>query len=182
MGNTDDVTMPGKEELLKVLSEAVNEVFNSLVFSFTAATIRTDDDTGGEKIEVLDGPSPGEKEHVQASARVCFTGAIDGSVVLRCYAEGAMDIARGLLMMDESEALEVEEIADALGECANMVTGVLKTKALDPVGDFHMTVPEVTTSAPDGVGDTCGVLAYRLSKGLVSMEIWVDEKDAREAA
>lgn len=174
MSETKDHPIPGKSELLDVLKESVQEVFTSMVFTFQEATVRQVLGSDGADLEVIGGAEKEELVHIQTEARVSFKGEIDGCVVLRCCAQGAMDIARGLLMMDESEAIELEEVADALGECANMVTGTVKTKALDPLGDFHMSTPEVIQSVAAIQGDQCGTLAYRLTQGIVSLEIWVD--------
>lgn len=164
--------------LLDVLKESVSEVFNSLVFTFEEAAVKTVEEPEGRRVEVTCETNGTEALHVETEARVDFEGLVNGCVVLRCSAEGAFDIARGLLMMDESEALEVEEVADALGECANMVTGSLKTKALDPKGEFHMSTPTVSNEPRVPVGDPSGSLAYRLSQGLVAVEIWVQGEAA----
>ena len=178
MSDTKDHPLPGKSELLDVLKESVQEVFTSMVFTFQEATVRKVAGSEGADLELVVEDDDEEIVHIQTEARVNFKGEIDGCVVLRCCAQGAMDIARGLLMMDESEAIELEEVADALGECANMVTGSVKTKALDPLGEFHMSTPEVIQAVAEIQGDPCGTLAYRLTQGLVSLEIWVDGPDS----
>lgn len=106
-------------------------------------------------------------------AIVEFRGVIEGHVVLRCTAEGAMNLARGLLMLDDGDtSLSVEEINDALKECANMVTGHVKTKVLDPLGACEMSIPFMG-SVPTGPADAGdGSLLYRLHEGMLSVEIW----------
>ena len=164
-------TMPDSVELLDLLKQAVQEVFTTMVFNFCEAVVRSGGD--GPVVEVEGSDGGRERIAVDCEALVDFHGELDGSVVLRCSTEGAMDIARGLLMMDEGEALEMEEVADALGECANMVTGSLKTKGLDPHGEFLMGTPRVMDSPGERAGHHRGSLAYRLTQGLISVEIWI---------
>ena len=109
--------------------------------------------------------------HVETGHGVDFTGELNGTVAVRCTAEGAMDLARGLLMPEEGETVALEEIEDALGECANLLAGALKTKALDPVGSFKLGLPYKL----DNWGNDGRAVAYNLTKGAVSVEIRLSE-------
>ena len=156
-------TMPKEEELLERLKSSVEDVFQTLVISFREAASQ-----GAENGIALEGDN-GVLEHVDIEQQygVDFTGALSGTVAVRCSADGAMDIARGLLMLEDGDTLEADEIADALGECANMLTGSLKTTALDPLGEFELGLPyAVTDWQSDG-----RAVAYRLTEGAVSIEI-----------
>lgn len=164
--------LPSREELLDVLRESVHEVFSSTVTSFKqAAQVSQQGETA---VALEDENGVRVTASIDLEAAVAFKGSLSGSVVVRCSAQGAMDIARGLLMLDATTSLAVQEIEDALGECANMVSGVLKRRALDPRGTFELGLPEIRR-APKVIGRPGGMLVYQLSEGVVSMELWLDE-------
>jgi CheY-specific phosphatase CheX len=156
--------LPGDAELLAALERAVDEVFSSMVFAFEALAEHRSPVATPEKI--------GVRASFDREAVVEFRGAISGQVVFRCTADGAHDIARGLLMLDDSTALAVEEVNDALKECANMVTGHVKTNVLDPLGKFDLSIPFMKDVGAQVPGPACGALVYRLQQGLVSVELW----------
>jgi len=118
-------------------------------------------------------PEGGLKVDVEAT--VDFFGQPSGSVILRATAEGAVDIARKLLMMEDDESVDLEEVQDALGECANMVTGTLKTRALDPGGSFELSTPRIATRVVVEHEHPAGRLVFQLSQGAVAIEIWLSE-------
>lgn len=173
--------LPTDEALLNVLEQSVSEVFSMMVCSFEAAAVYRRDlsgdrvgESGGVHL-VLQGRRD-DSVHIDREAVVEFRGALEGRVVLRCSADGALDIARGMLMLQGDAMLAIEEVNDALKECANMLTGSLKTKPLDPPGDFKVSIPFINDAHRDPIGPSCGALVYRLQKGLVSLEIWRREK------
>lgn len=157
--------LPADDELMSVLQQSVDELFSTMIAAF-------------EKTAIVK-PAGGSAEvhglaHlcIDLSAIVAFAGHMNGSVVLRCSADGAHDLARGLLMLGEGECLDVSEVKDALGECANMITGSMKTKVLDPRGSFQLGLPQITEGAGAGTGRLTGSLVYKLSKGPIALEIW----------
>jgi CheY-specific phosphatase CheX len=163
--------LPSREELLDVLRESVHEVFSSTVSSFKQATQVVEQ--GERALSIRDDSGNHVTAAIDLEAAVKFTGQLNGAVVVRCSAQGAMDIARGLLMLDANTSLAVPEIEDALGECANMVSGVLKRRALDPRGSFALGLPEIRRTRQEN-GKRGGMLVYQLSEGVVSMELWLD--------
>jgi CheY-specific phosphatase CheX len=161
-----------RETLMKTLQTCVDEVFALMVCSFQE---------GLERVEVVAPREQGrlrlrgqahEAVDVAKQVSIGFEGDASGRVVLRCSDETAERIARGLLMMDESEALELEAVTDALGECANMLAGSLKTKALDPVGRFQLGLPDFSAPRPNGAME--GALVYRVAQGVMSVEVWLE--------
>ena len=163
--------MPSREELLALLRDSVHEVFSATVSSFKEAAQVTEQ--GHHALSIEDENGVRLTAMIDIEAAVEFKGSLSGSVVVRCTAQGAMDIARELLMLDATTSLAVPEIEDALGECANMVSGVLKRRALDPSGEFQLGLPEIRRT-PKASGQPSGKLAYQLSEGVVSMELWLD--------
>ena len=168
------------EELLSALQDAMQEVFTTMVFTICESAVHDmegRDPRSRDQGIAVEGPE-GDKVFTRfdIDAEVDFTGELDGWVILRCSAEGAMDIARGLLMLEEGEALDVAEAADAIGECANMVTGVVKTKMLDPAGQFEISCPKININDPAKVGTRTETLAYKLAHGVVAVEIWIADR------
>jgi len=158
--------LPRDEDLQRLLQESAREAFDTMMAGFMGQVVRNDSSTDAQPAATL----PAVK--VDREVVVDFHGPTNGYFLLRCNAEGAMDIARGLLMMDDCEALKVEEVADALGECANVVAGLLKNKALSPCGEYRMSIPRHCT--PNTTRDSSGSsLLCHLKNGVVSMEVWL---------
>ena len=169
------------EDLVEALQNADQEVFETMVF--TACDPATVDESGLDPGVHVDGhhvdSGTGEAQFTQfeIDAEVGFTGELNGRVLLRCSAEGAMDIARGLLMLGDADAIDIAEAADALGECANMVTGVVKTRMLDPIGHFDLSIPKINSNPQLSGKARAGTLAYKLKQGIIAVEVWVDSTD-----
>lgn len=162
-----------RERLLQTLRTCVDELFSTMVTSFEAATVKTVEAALPREqraIRFQDGPGQ-QSVAVHKQVVIDFDGDAKGQVVLRCSLETADSLTRGLLMMDESEELELSAIDDALNECANMLAGSLKTKALDPVGEFTLGLPNA--SPPEPQGDFEGALVYRVADGVMSVEVWL---------
>jgi len=103
---------------------------------------------------------------VALHAQVDFQGAHQGTLSIACDAHGAEDLARGLLMLGPDDPLAPEEVADALKECANMVAGVLKTRAFGSDGDARLSVPRLQ-SAPAPAGS----LVWRVRGGTMAVAL-----------
>ncbi len=165
-------TLPGDAELLAALERAVDEVFTSMICTFESLA---------EHAQAQTGSAGGTRSTFDREAVVEFRGAISGQVVFRCTADGAHDIARGLLMLDDETTLAVDEINDALKECANMVTGHMKTRVLDPLGRYDLSVPFMKDVGTEVPGPACGALVYRLQQGWVSVELWRRDASSHSA-
>ncbi len=144
-----------------------------MVSTLQEATVRRQ--IGLDSIEIEGEDGAPQQLCMDIEATVEFQGTLVGAVVLRCTTEGAQDIARSFLMLEEGDPLEEDEMADALGECANMVAGTLKTKGLDPHGEFQLGIPQLKKNETPPVGRHRGVLAYRLTQGVIALEIWLDD-------
>jgi CheY-specific phosphatase CheX len=154
------------EKFLDDMKESVEEVFVTML---NTVAVLMGDDPPPESIA-------DDVEHVDVEAVVEFTGDPSGAVILRASAAGAGDIARKLLMMGDEETIDLEEIQDAMGECANMVTGSLKTRALDPIGDFKLSTPTIATKIRVAHEHPGGRLVFALSEGNIAVEIWLSEE------
>lgn len=157
-------------EILDHVKGAVEDVFTTMLDTVAVLV-----DQGDCKHENESAPVDDDYCAVDIEAVVEFHGSIEGSVVLRASTRGAADITRKLLMMEDDEIAELEDITDAMGECANMVTGALKTRALDPSGNFSLTIPVIDTKVHIEHEHPAGALAFKLSDGAVAVEVWLSE-------
>jgi hypothetical protein len=170
-------------ELLAHLERGVDAVFASMIGA-CAQLVRLEgcsprEVRGSDGDLALECDAPlAPSLRVERDAVVEFRGALDGHVALRADAACAATIARGLLMASEEEALGREEIDDALKECANMLTGWLKSHALDPFGAVSMGVPSLVRAARDAQSLPVGALVYRASGGAFALELWRRSADA----
>lgn len=163
--------LPSRAVLLGFLKDSVDEVFSTMVAT-VAQLVDCDLDGAGHR-ELSAG--------VALEAVVEFEGDHAGAVVLACNRDGAEEIARGMLLSGVDEELSPEEVRDALGECANMVCGTLKNRALDGLGDFRLCPPRFVQEGEVQRLQRCGSLVYRLCNGAVSIEVWLFETAAPKA-
>lgn len=166
--------LPSDAALLGHLERAVDEVFATMIGACERrarvdGAELTERSNGAELQLVLDG---GALLRVDREAVVEFRGALNGRVAIRANASSATAIARGLLMSSEEDSLALEEVNDALKECANMLTGWLKSKALDPLGAFSMSVPFIKDAPRELVGAPAGALVYSTRGGEFAIELW----------
>jgi chemotaxis protein CheX len=98
-------------------------------------------------------PLPGGLPDDALSSWVDVAGPWNGIVVLTCGRSTAEQLSRELLKQHAPPVLEAEDVADALGELANVVGG--NVKAVLP-GPSVLGLPEVG-SAPVAGPDTCRV-------------------------
>ncbi len=168
--------LPSDSELVDHLERAVVEVFATMIGEC-------------ERVERLDGALPSESASqtgrvqlalsagatpamtVEREAVVEFRGPLAGRVSLRAAEDCAASIARGLLMSAPDDPLSREDVDDALKECANMLTGWIKSQALDPLGAFTMSVPFIGAGRRGVVGSPSGALVYRTGGGLFAIEL-----------
>lgn len=121
-------------ELLDALRESVKQVLATMV------------DARCVDLEAAQGSD------LSVHALVDFQGAHAGTLSVACTGDGAEGLARGLLMLAPEDPLAREEIEDAVKECANMVAGVLKTRAFGADGDARLSVPRIVDAPlPQGV-------------------------------
>lgn len=66
------------------------------------------------------------------SAWVLVVGPWSGSLVLTCAPSTAAALTRAVLRADEDEELTEEDVADALGEVANVIGGNVKSLLAEP--------------------------------------------------
>lgn len=149
-----------RDELLAGLRDAADEAFETMLSGIGKFSFAQPDSYDGDAVEV--------------EASVEFSGDNQGAVVLRCTMAGALNITRTLLLYGDDEQVPMAEVEDAIGECANVVVGILKTRALDTVGSYKLGTPRVETYTDPGIKEHGGSVIYALSQGIVSLEIYMD--------
>ena len=146
-----DTPQPGgitPDALLTTLRESVDEVLETMVCRMAKLEASAGPPHDAAKISL---------DRVDIEATVGISGDHTGTIVLGCT---ALDITRGLLMLEDSEPIELDDIKDAIGECANMLGGTLKTKALDAAGSYSLGIPTVATHVNQEGRGWCGTLVY----------------------
>lgn len=102
-------------------------------------------------------------------ANVALRGDQEGIVSLVCHPGAARTLAASLLMADEPSALDEVEVLDAIGECANMVAGGLKTRVLDPLGAWALGTPACALQRTADVVQHGGMLSCDLDGDILSV-------------
>lgn len=161
-------------ELLRALKAAVDEVFATMLSTLGVGTKLGDpclvDTALRPRFQRDSQESPAA---VTIEARIDIRGPLEGWICLSCTAQTADDIARGMLLIGANDALAKGEVEDALGECANMIAGVLKTSILDARGSYSIATPRMSTRKGER-NLPRGLLAYRLCAGALNAELWLD--------
>ena len=163
-----DAGLPA-QDLLRGLQSAVDEVFATMLSTLGVGT-RLGDPCLLD-VERVRGTRH-DLEAIRVEARIEIRGPLHGWISLSCTAQAADDLARDLLRLGAGELLSRAEVQDALGECANMVAGVLKTAMLDTRGSYSIGTPCLTT-AKGAAARPRGTLAYRLCAGTLNAELWL---------
>jgi chemotaxis protein CheX len=112
------------------------------------------------------------------SAWVEIVGPWTGSVVLTTGCDTATELTRALLGRHAPPVLDDEDVADALGELANVVGG--NVKAVLP-GPSVLGLPETGTPPPGREADTCRVAVLWRGRPLtVSVQSHADRVNPAE--
>jgi chemotaxis protein CheX len=91
-------------------------------------------------------PYPAEKVNSDVTASVSVTGAWRGHVLVSCSEPAAKNVAAALLGIEYEEVAE-EDVADALGELANIIGGNVKSLLPEPCA---LSLPHVHVEGAAG--------------------------------
>ncbi|GAA2356161.1 chemotaxis protein CheX [Dactylosporangium salmoneum] len=91
-------------------------------------------------------PYPPEKPETDVTASVSVTGAWRGHVLVSCSEPAAKNVAAALLGIDFDDVAE-EDVADALGELANIIGGNVKSLLPEPCA---LSLPHVHVDGSNG--------------------------------
>ena len=86
---------------------------------------------------------------------VTFKGDIEGCVSITLEEAAAKAVAANMLGLEPDEEVSEEDLADAVGEVANMVMGGVKSRMQDEIRSLDVSIPTVTSgrNLESGVGD-----------------------------
>lgn len=103
---------------------------------------------------------------------VSLAGEWQGSVLVHCNEEAAYALTAALFMLEPHE-VTADEVADAIGEVANIIGGNLKGLLPEPT---TLSIPAVTSGesyrvkVPNAVVDAC--VEARWPQGTVTVTVW----------
>jgi chemotaxis protein CheX len=127
--------MVDKACLNEALLAGATEVFETMIFM----DIRESVESHGEAANC------GEL-HLKGNTflgSITFTGDMEGCLGICCSVPCAKAIARNMLGMTQNDELDEAEVADAIGEVANMVMGSFKSRVQETVGNLNVSIPTV---------------------------------------
>src|SRR5918998_4092661 len=133
------------------------------------------DPDGGRPLQ----PVPIESVAMDVSAAVSVTGSWNGHVVVECSATASREAAAAMLGIDAPDVSDAD-IADALGEMANVIGGSIKS--LLP-GNCALSLPHVVAATGasrvwPAVSEVCRLQASWLDEPILVMVL----ESARERA
>ncbi len=74
---------------------------------------------------------------------ITFTGPVKGVIYVECQPGTGETVARSMLMMEESDPLEISAVRDAVGEVTNLIAGGFKARIMNTLGIIDISVPTV---------------------------------------
>jgi len=120
------------QHLIAMLVDATRNVFETMVFRSVEASAPSAAPAGGSW--------PHRGPHVVAT--VAFAGYRCGCVSIYSTLDGAREIAGGMLGLAPTAVNG--QMADAIGEIANMIAGTVRTRMADQEPPWGIGVPTVT--------------------------------------
>ncbi|MBN1818888.1 MAG: chemotaxis protein CheX [Sedimentisphaerales bacterium] len=128
-----------QESLLQALLDGTRDVFETMMFMTV--------EPSNEMYEGIDGEA--------LLGSITFEGVIEGCLGICTSLDSARAIACNMMGADNPDTLSSVEIADAMGEVANMVMGAVKGKIVASGDDIHVSIPTVVrgTELQNSLGD-----------------------------
>jgi chemotaxis protein CheX len=147
------MTVKAQDFLSEALIDGAREVFETMMFMTVEPADQND--------EII------ESETLLGS--ITFKGSLEGVLKICCGKQAAEMVAINMLGMEPDEKITEEEVADAVGEVANMVMGTVKARIIDHVGDLQVSIPQVIRG---------NALGSRLGEGYKDIKMVVNLDDA----
>jgi len=117
--------MVATASLEEVMLDAAKEVFETMVFMPLEKCASCEPETGDPAI----------------LATITFTGDLEGCFGISCDGRVAQAVAASMLCLEPGEPLGENEVADALGEIANMIMGGIKTRIQQETAGIEISIP-----------------------------------------
>ncbi len=111
----------------ETLLDAAKEVFETMIFM--KVTEKEDQET-----EIVGDTYLGT---------ITFKGEMEGCLGVTLEEAAAKAVAANMLGLEPDEEVSEEDLADAVGEVANMVMGGVKSRMQDKIGSLEISVPTV---------------------------------------
>ena len=111
----------------ETLLEAAKEVFETMIFMSI--------EKASDQEAKLEG--------VMFLGTITFKGGIEGCLSLALEEACGIAVARSMLCMEPEDQIGDEDLADAIGEVANMIMGSVKTRLQDVVANIEISIPTV---------------------------------------
>jgi len=139
----------GQDCLGQALIDATREVFETMMFMTVEECNELYEGIGGTAL----------------LGSITFQGKIEGCLGICCSLDAARTIAKNMMGMNTREDLCEEEIADALGEVANMVMGSIKHRVAASGADIQVSIPTVVsgTELHNSLGDDAWEISRMVS-------------------
>ncbi len=114
---------------------------------------------------------------------VGFAGSSTGLVVFSTTVDAAREITAGLLDVGEAAGASRDDVADAIGEIANMIAGSFRTRMATDGDCWAITVPTVTMGSdfyikPMSSGRRA-LIPFRMGRHEILVELILTEQQAR---
>ena len=121
--------MIAQETFESALIEGTREVFETMMFMTV--------EEGNENYSTIDGPA--------ILGSITFRGKYDGCLGVCCSVSCAKEIAGNMSGEAFDRKFAADELADAMGEVANMVLGSTKKLLMDVIGNVYVSIPTVVS-------------------------------------
>jgi chemotaxis protein CheX len=128
----------------RLLLEAAQEIFETMVFMSIQATDQASNQIGNDSL----------------LGTITFSGDVEGCFDFRCETACAKAIAAGMLGMESVDELADEDANDAIGEIVNMVMGSIKA-ADETFANVQVSIPTVIMGKE--IAHTLGERAHGMS-------------------
>lgn len=128
-------------------------------------------DAAKEVFETMIFMSITEKEDQEAAivgnaylGTISFKGDIAGCLGVTFEEAAAKAVAANMLCLEPDEAVSEADLADAVGEVANMVMGGVKSRLLGEIGSIELSIPTVISgrTLKSNVGDCTSRIVKRV--------------------
>lgn len=113
--------------LTETLLDAAKEVFETMIFMNI--------EKASDQASKADGPV--------VLGMITFKGGIEGCLSISLAEGCALGVTRSMLCLEADDDVPTEDLADAIGEVANMVMGSVKTRLQDTVPNIEISIPTV---------------------------------------
>ncbi len=110
-----------------IILESATEIFETMAFMSV--------EKASEPKQNIDGDS--------LLASITFKGALEGCLSICSGMPCTKAIAINMLGTESEEEIQPKDIADALGEMANMIMGGVKSRVLESIGAIDISIPTV---------------------------------------